>query len=81
MQLCKSSLRKQLSTSRNYSKNDIVRFLVQIVSAFLELERKHVMHLDLKPENILLTNDYYVKICDFGCSQLAPKSKFSKFSN
>lgn len=41
------------------------------------------MHLDLKPQNILLSNcteDCY-KICDFGCSQIALKSKFSKFNN
>ena len=28
-----------------------------------------VAHLDLKLENILLTNDFRVKLCDFGFSQ------------
>lgn len=41
------------------------------------------MHLDLKPENILISssNEGYYKICDFGCSQIAIKSKLSKYEN
>lgn len=56
--------------------------MVQIVSAFLQLSSKKVMHLDLKPENILIsrTHNSYYKLCDFGCSQLAINSKLSKYT-
>lgn len=37
-----------------------------------------VAHLDLKLENILLTNDFRVKLCDFGFSQ---STKYNCFKN
>lgn len=58
-------------------------FIVQMNSAFLELLDKKLMHLDLKPENILIskTNPNYYKICDFGCAQIAIKSKMTKYND
>jgi len=52
-----------------------------MVSAFLELSSKNLMHLDLKPENILISHvsDDYYKICDFGCSQISTKSKINEY--
>lgn len=50
-------------------------------SAFLELDSKQMMHLDLKPENILIAGPGYYKVCDFGCSQMATNSKFSRMDN
>tara|TARA_B110000208_G_scaffold66268_1_gene86012 strand:- start:2021 stop:3115 length:1095 start_codon:yes stop_codon:yes gene_type:complete len=38
----------------------------QIMSGIRYLQSKNINHRDLKPHNILLTNDYTVKICDFG---------------
>lgn len=63
------------------SKQELLLFIVQVVSAFLELEKFNVMHLDLKPENILVASDGYYKICDFGCSQLAEKSRITRYNN
>lgn len=58
-------------------------FMVQIVSAFLELDSSSVMHLDLKPENILIMSESsdikHFVICDFGCSQKSVSAKFSKY--
>ena len=32
----------------------------------------NVIHRDLKPSNILITNEFNVKICDFGLSRTIP---------
>ena len=49
LELCKGSLRKQLSSDHIFSEEELISFVTQIVAAFLELERKKIMHLDFKP--------------------------------
>lgn len=82
MERCKGSLRSQIQ-SRKFGRDELLSFIVQINSAFLELLDKKLMHLDLKPENILIskTNPNYYKICDFGCAQIAIQSKLTKYNN
>ena len=41
----------------------------QLVNAVSYLQKKKIAHRDLKPENILLTEDFIVKIGDFGLSK------------
>ena len=41
----------------------------QLVNALSYLQKKKIAHRDLKPENILLTEDFIVKIGDFGLSK------------
>ena len=48
MELCQGSLRKQI-LQKVYSLLELIDFLTQVVSAFLELSDKKLMHLDLKP--------------------------------
>ena len=66
-----------------YTKKELLMFIVQMVSAFLELSNKKIMHLDLKPENILVSksSSSLYKICDFGCAQIAVQSKLTKYKN
>uniref|UniRef100_A0A6C0J177 Protein kinase domain-containing protein n=1 Tax=viral metagenome TaxID=1070528 RepID=A0A6C0J177_9ZZZZ len=46
-----------------------IRLLRQIVSGLGYLHEKRLIHHDLKPENVLVTEDFLIKICDFGCSE------------
>lgn len=82
MELCSGSLRKTIAPKK-YTRKELLSFIVQMNSAFLELLEKKLMHLDLKPENILIsqqTPNCY-KICDFGCAQIAIQSKLTKYDN
>lgn len=45
------------------------RFLGQLVQGVQALHRAGVCHLDLSPENMLLSEDYSVKVCDFGVAR------------
>jgi len=42
------------------------KYLFQILRALAFMHDAHVIHRDLKPENILLTEQGFVKLCDFG---------------
>lgn len=79
MELCQSNLRA-IMMKQTFSREELLSFIVQIVSAFLELSSKGLMHLDLKPENILISGSDYFKICDFGCSQSTPRSVLSHYN-
>ena len=83
LELCKGSLRGQLDNKQVYTEEELVSFIVQITSAFLELRDKKVMHLDFKPENVLIADKdgKHYKICDFGCSQIANISKISGYES
>jgi len=39
------------------------------------LHTKNILHCDLKSQNILLTEDWQVKICDFGLARYKDKFK------
>lgn len=41
-------------------------FLGEIVIALECLHKNSYVHRDLKPANLLLTNDYHIRLCDFG---------------
>jgi serine/threonine protein kinase len=44
----------------------VIRWTTQLVSVEAYLEELGYIHGDLRPVNILLTNEDYVKLCDFG---------------
>jgi hypothetical protein len=48
MELCSGSLRKQI-LEKVYTRDELLSFIIQMNSAFLELLEKKMMHLDLKP--------------------------------
>ena len=47
---------------------DIEVIVGDLVLAFLELFRSHVLHWDFKAENCILISSGHIKICDFGLS-------------
>lgn len=41
-----------------------------IAAGMCYMHQKRVLHRDLKTDNILVDDDFYPKICDFGCSKI-----------
>jgi LIM domain kinase 1 len=48
-------------------------FAVDVARAVAYMHARKCMHRDLKPENLLLTENYRVKVCDFGCDSLGSR--------
>lgn len=45
----------------------VIKFTIaEIVLGLEYLHSKNICHRDLKPDNILYSNNFHVKICDFG---------------
>lgn len=69
-----SKLPKFFCREQNQPINSEEYFLVwnilkQISDAVLGLHQKEIIHRDLKPANVLISNNYQVKLCDFGLSK------------
>ena len=56
------------------------RFLGEVVLGLEYMLTKGVLHRDIKPENLLLTEDYHVKIADFGTVCTVAEAKASGFT-
>ncbi|CAJ0953425.1 unnamed protein product, partial [Mesorhabditis belari] len=49
-----------------YSMKTILGWAEHLTSALLYLKNSQIIHRDIKPENILVTNDFVLKLGDFG---------------
>ncbi|RKP04190.1 hypothetical protein CXG81DRAFT_8504, partial [Caulochytrium protostelioides] len=68
LEYCPSDLYDAITRYRHFP-DDVVREVsMKIVDALLHCHDNGVFHRDLKPENILLTEDFGVKLSDFGLS-------------
>lgn len=70
-------------TGDTYFDEDVSVFLFhQVFHGLCHIHEKGFVHLDLKPDNILITDDYQLKIADFGLSQpLLGEDGHGNFSN
>ena len=66
----KGDLSKYLECGKNGFSEEHSKFIsYEILKAFQEIHKAGICHRDIKAENILLdTDDYHIKICDFGFS-------------
>ena len=51
---------------KNYSEDELINIIKQLVSALSFLQKKNVSHRDIKPQNVLVFKDKIYKIADFG---------------
>ncbi|KAJ3024133.1 UNVERIFIED_CONTAM: 3-phosphoinositide dependent protein kinase-1 [Siphonaria sp. JEL0065] len=62
-----------LLRTRLFSKEAATFYTAEIISAIEYLHSCGILHRDLKPENILITENYHIKLCDFGSAKILPK--------
>ncbi|WP_431899905.1 serine/threonine-protein kinase [Nonomuraea sp. bgisy101] len=55
----------------------VTDWAAQILDALSAAHRHGVVHRDIKPANLFLTDDGWVKVCDFGISRLADATKIT----
>lgn len=65
------SLRDVLDRMGPFDIERACHFLNQIADALSHLHGRGLVHLDVKPQNILFSDDYTVKLIDFGIAQQA----------
>ncbi|CAJ0920696.1 unnamed protein product, partial [Mesorhabditis belari] len=53
----------------------LICWVVDLFDALDYLKRRGVIHMDVKPDNILATNEYLLKIADFGAMKAASSSR------
>jgi mitogen-activated protein kinase 1/3 len=51
---------------------NVVVLMYNLLCAMRFMHSSNVIHRDLKPSNILITNEFNIKICDFGLSRTIP---------
>ena len=61
--------------NRRLSEDESAFFYFQLINGLEYLHSLGIVHRDLKPENLLLTNEYLLKIIDFGLSNYFKKGQ------
>ncbi len=51
---------------------------IQIVNALMTAHRAEIIHRDIKPENIIITDEWVVKILDFGLAKMFDSKKTAR---
>ncbi|XP_026054803.1 serine/threonine-protein kinase par-1-like [Carassius auratus] len=65
-------LTKKIKTQKEkgfFEEQQILDWFVQICLALQYIHKNNVLHRDIRPENAFLTEDGYINLGDFGCSE------------
>lgn len=69
MEYCENGDLHNYQNKRPFHEKYIQHYMIQLRNALKYLYDNDIIHRDLKPQNILLTNDFTIKITDFGLSR------------
>ncbi|CAK92354.1 unnamed protein product (macronuclear) [Paramecium tetraurelia] len=74
LEKCDMNIKEFMEQNNQFTDQEIIDFLSQIISGYEQLKRKSIVHRDIKPENIMIkfddNNDKIYKIIDFGVSKI-----------
>jgi NIMA (never in mitosis gene a)-related kinase len=62
-------------SEKNFSKKQIIEYLVQICEGLNYLHNKNIIHRDIKSQNIFLTKNGHLRIGDFGLAKKIKKNR------
>ncbi|BBM86256.1 serine/threonine protein kinase [Candidatus Uabimicrobium amorphum] len=63
------SLGDLLKKTQIFAQEDVVYIGIEILKALIHLHQKNIIHRDIKPENIMITQQFKVKLIDFGLAK------------
>ena len=83
MEFCEyNDLRSYINNFRKKNElipESIIRIIIaELSNGIKEIHSKNVIHRDLKPENIFISNDYKIKIGDFGISKILDGTNYAQ---
>ncbi len=64
------SLKDLLETDTHIDIGMVVNIISQLLDALSYCHKKEIVHRDIKPANIMLSDDYSIKVTDFGVARL-----------
>ncbi len=64
-----NTLREYLFERGTLSAEEVLQYIIPVVSALAAAHSQGIIHRDIKPENILISKDGRVKIADFGLAR------------
>jgi NIMA (never in mitosis gene a)-related kinase 1/4/5 len=62
-------IKKKASIGEKFPQKQIVKWLTQTALGLAIMHSKYIMHRDLKPQNLFLTEEFDLKLGDFGISK------------
>lgn len=71
--ICMKRYISKLVYDENYSEDEIIDFVKQILKATLNIHKQGIVHRDLKPDNILRDEEGRLFIADFGIAYYNPE--------
>lgn len=75
------TLKEVIRENGKLTKDETIRYSIQIAEALQHAHKNHIIHRDIKPHNIMITKDDRVKVTDFGIARAVTSSTVTTTSN
>ena len=70
--------KKHLEQPKNWTENDALRLIIQLIAGLAYLHEQEIIHRDLKPSNVFLCKNNRLAIGDFGISDSLKTTRMTR---